>query len=81
MTKFVNIKTKYGYDYIFNMDNVCHINYFNGKMTFTFNFPVSYLERPLGPETEIMECSKDEYKAIVNFLKSKDETYLELELE
>lgn len=63
---------------IVNMDNVCHINYFNGKMTFTFNFPVSYLETPLEPATEIMVCSNDEYKTIVNFLKSKDETYLEL---
>ena len=63
---------------IVNMDNLCYINYFNGKMTFTFNFPVSYLKTPLGPATEKMVCSEDEYKAIVNFLKSKDETYLEL---
>ena len=77
MTKFIKTKAKYGYDYIFNMDNVCHISYFNGKMTFTFNFPVSYLET-LEPATEKMVCSEDEYKAIVNFLKSKDETYLEL---
>lgn len=54
---------------IVNMDNVCQINYFNGKMTFTFNFPVAYFN---------MVCSNDEYKTIVNFLKSKDETYLEL---
>ena len=80
MKKFINIKTKgFRYDYIFNMDNVCHISYLrgNGEIKFTFNFPVSYLET-LEPATEKMVCSEDEYKAIVNFLKSKDETYLEL---
>lgn len=68
---------------IVNMDNVCHINYFNGTIKFTFNFPVAYLnvgqyQQAFGPAIEIIACSNDEYIAIINFLRSKDETYLEL---
>ena len=69
------------------MDNVCCIEYFSGGMAFKFNF-VSYLyqkELMYGDTkfaaSEIIRCTDDEYKAIVNFLKSKDETYLELEQE
>lgn len=42
MKKFINIKTKYGDGYIFNMDNVFCIERFSGGMVFKFNF-VSYL--------------------------------------
>lgn len=83
MKKFIS---KNGF--IFNMDNVCYINYFKGKIKFIFNCQASDSRgvhpqtfEAFGPAIEIIACSNDEYKAIVNFLKSKDETYLELERE
>ena len=75
MKKFIS---KNGY--IFNMDNVCYISYFNGKIKFIPNCQYAYPKVGQDPRVlELMACSNDEYKAIVNFLKSKDETYLELE--
>ena len=64
MKKFI---TKNGF--IYNMDNVCFAYYNRDSMKFMMCFL---------KENHGFRCSDDEYKAIVNFLKSKDETYLEL---
>ena len=54
---------------IVNMDNVCSAYYDSVNREFRIYFL---------KDSRYFQCSDDEYKAIVNFLKSKDETYLEL---
>ena len=70
MTKFISKN-----DIIVNMDNLWYMNYFRGAMTFIFNFNNSPYQQPAVIQ---MICSNDEYEKIVDFMKSKDENYLEL---
>ena len=52
---------------------ICIIMYYNEwKMHFCFNFTGG---QKVNIEYVTMRCSNDEYKKIVDFMKSKDENY------
>ena len=59
-------------DYVINFDNVAYITHDGRKkLEFIFNNSSGF--------TDIdFKCSIEEYQKIVDFIKNKDETYLEI---
>ena len=66
---------------IINMANVSYFHYIGEDIIFNFNFindSDPYSNRPYSSLS--FRISKEEYKKIIDFLKSKDETFLDLNL-